>query len=457
MSKTLSSYIIGMDNGIDEPGKPGYGCKVLELLDDVVTRTKSFIQMDDMNRLLDKILGMADPYLRYLFLAYLPHALVRRYSSQVVAAMLPNAVKKIAKVRAQCPNAHYLHEETDEIALQYLRSLQEDAYKRSMSTKATRSSRESFITASAPIIPYVGTITAPWTGLLEPHEPEENDEKEREAVMEAHYFKSNTIDACMESMHAIDKLFADPRNLALIWESISEIRSFLMREDGLTIYFARNLHHHYCVEITTLVIHLCICEHGPTGFESLASFMNQTKNLFDVDVKTAMEQLAPAVENLELTPEEITESTDSVLAGAAAISKIAPPKVGSDHKPLDLTYLMNYMYMRPGRWIPDAYTNTTFVKSANIASISYLDDYIVIEPKIGDEVAPFVYVPVVDCLQGRKVVVLKYWKDKYQIDILSHGAYLEEIADQTAKQIEREPASETPGEQLGSLDVIEET
>lgn len=456
MSKTLSSYIIGMDDGIHEPGKPGYGCKVLEILDDVVTQTKSYIQADDMNKLIDEILGMADPYLRYLFLAYLPHALVSRYSSQVVSAMLPNAIKKISQVRVQCPNSHYLHEETDEIALQYLRSLQEDAYKRSMATRV-KSAPESFITASAPIVPYVGTISAPWAGLSEPKDPEEIDPEEREAVLEAHYFKGNNIDACMESMHAIDKLFADPRNLALVWESISEIRSFLMRDDGLTVYFARNLHHYYCVEITTLVIHLCICEHGATGLEAIATFMNQTKNLFDIDVKTAMEQLAPAVENLELTPEEITESTDSVLAGAAAISKVAPPKVDSDHKAMDLTYLMNYMYMRPGRWIPDAYTNTTFVKSANVASISYLDDYIVIEPKIGDEVAPFVYVPVVDCLQGRQVVVLKYWKDRYQIDILSHGAYLEEIADQTAKQIEKEPARETPGEQLGSLDLIEET
>lgn len=453
MSKTLSSYIISMDSGPDAPGEPGFGLKVLDLLDTVTTRTQSLIQTDDLNKLMGDIMAMEDPYLRYLYLAYLPHGLVSRYSSQVVNAMLVSAIRTLYRERAKCPMARYLHEETDDLGINYLRSLQEDQYKRNMATQAGASS-ESFITASAPIVPYVGTVSAPWAGILE-HKPEEEiDEEEKNAVMEAHYFQGNHIDACMESMHAIDKIFADPHNLALVWENVSVLRSFLTRKDGLTVYFARNLHHSYCVEITTLLIHLCVCEHGPTGLEAMAAFMNQTSKIFDV--KTAMEQLAPVVENLELTPEEITESTDGVLAGAAAISKIAPPKVNTDQKSLDLTYLMNYMYLRPGRWISDPFTNTSFVKSANINSISYVDDYIIIEPKIGDEAAPYVYVPVVDCLQGRRVVVLKYWKDQYQIDVLSHAAYLDEIGDQTAKQIEREPASEQPGPQYGSLDVLED-
>jgi hypothetical protein len=67
-----------------------------------------------------------------------------------------------------------------------------------------------------------------------------------------------------------------------------------------------------------------------------------------------------------------------------------------------------------------------------VGAFSFYDEYMVIEPQsLNGEKLDYVYVPVIDDLNGSKVVIIKYWRNK-RIDILTAAQY----EDETKEEIE---------------------
>ena len=100
-----------------------------------------------------------------------------------------------------------------------------------------------------------------------------------------------------------------------------------------------------------------------------------------------------------------------------------------DHDPtalFDLDILMNYIYTNR-RFRSNEYVRTRFMTVESIGDYVFYKTYVLIVPRNSDgDDSPFLYVPVIDDLNGSQPAVIKFWRDG-RIEVLSENEFNREV------------------------------
>lgn len=305
---------------------------------------------------------------------------------------------------------------------------------------------ESVITDCSPIAPYIGVIRTPFSDIVKDlkKEEEENPETDQPATEgEGPAIDEERIKQ-LALRHFI-AIFNDPEKFEAILNFPEEIKSMYMDHAK---YFVREMFHIYPKAVTEFITYSSMIS-CPDMFPKCAKFMYMDQHCHEqfekapakpVDIKTALEAYEALAQDVHYTEQELTDDTNRILAQAKHVLNKASDKPKPDQDvahdnvivpndqmhAFNLNHLMNFIYTQR-RYITDTYTTSSFLAQVAVKAISYIKNFIVIEPDLGTKASEYIYVPVIDTLNGRKACVIRYHRVTEDIDVLTVAEYEESV------------------------------
>lgn len=279
----------------------------------------------------------------------------------------------------------------------------------------------SVITGCSLIVPYVGTLKKPFIGERE----EEIDETE-EAMegleltrhvalkrMEELWMKSRIIDTLLTH----HELFDDFENSS---EAMSQIVGLCAAAnntpfDPLITYAAwAHIYKDFSkMNITDGKVLECIQNYNSTSFSTLMDRFYQNTPAEEAALLSDLETYDTLSKYMKNPEDYLNTDTSSDPLGL-----------------FDLVPLMNYIFTNR-RFRSNDYVRSRFMTMKRVANFVIYKGFFIIVPQTdkGNNV-DYLYVPVIDDLNGSQVAVLKYWRNS-EIEVLTESQYNREVGNIT--------------------------
>ena len=382
------------------------------------------------------------------------------------AELLPfmaNLIRECNQLKGKNRNTNYWDSVLDNVAIRFMSTHYSQMYE----TKPTEAGVESIVTDCSPIAPYVGTLKTPFPDIIKAMDDPEGDEIDQkteklEGATEGVITPFTDGQVKMKALHQFILIFNDPERFESILNFRQEIEEMYLSYGK---YFVREMYHVYPIGVTEFILYSNLVAH-PDMFPKTMKFMIVDSEFqFNFSEKAYMRSeaehgrgLVTALEaynemldeNVHVTEEELTADTNRVLAQAKHLleqSVVKEKELKQDQDILhdrtivpgdqlhtfNLNHLMNFIYTQR-RYISDRYTVMAFLDHINVKAISYVKDFILIEPDLGAKPSEYIYVPVVDTLNGRKVCVIRYHRESNAIDVLSVQQYEDSVRKVTSTE-----------------------
>jgi hypothetical protein len=286
---------------------------------------------------------------------------------------------------------------------------------------------ESVITAYCPIVPYVGTLSKPFVeetkhGDNVPVIQYEDDqyviaETRRRALLEM--TKMVMDHQCCQHLVRHSNLYEMIPGAEHLTKVMAMVQSDKGKDGPCILYLGwaflfKNAH--------------CLTQQPVKDMVETLNHMESAT--FDHAFESVLENLPYDTETLngEL---DIFDDNDQLGKFVTDPQKFRNEQNAPPTAHFDLDHLFNYIHSTR-RYRANNYTNSAFVRNAKVGAFSFYDEYMVIEPQsLNGEKLDYIYVPVIDDLNGSNVVIIKYWRNK-RIDILTPTQY----EDETKEEIE---------------------
>lgn len=162
-------------------------------------------------------------------------------------------------------------------------------------------------------------------------------------------------------------------------------------------------------------------------------YLENVEAIADISMSALMEsymELLPADEASLLSHLEDYDKLSKFMSSPVETKQAMADAVNAAKPPFDLQPLMNYIFMAR-RYYANDYTNKAFMSSKSVAGYATYKDYLIIYPRKSDDLLEldYIYVPVVDMLADRHVVIIKYHRSG-EIEVLSEAEYQKETENQ---------------------------
>ena len=282
-------------------------------------------------------------------------------------------------------------------------------------------SDESVVTAGAPIVSYVGRLVTPWAGITNGGdeattynggEPDLTPDGDRVRVLALNRFhelvttngvlphimdrgitiREWVVDA--ESLRVYIKMLDDPARVRTLADLVElqyiGCRYLYEMADALGLEKA-----------TALAKYIAGVSRGDTTADAFVA----AESWLDTMDESALESLLDDIDDDRVNPRFFKDRD-----GGDETEELENRFDRIDN--FNITTLMNYIYTSR-RYYADYYTNTAFMKMRNVGGYAFYREFIVIEPQdieTGKKL-DFVYCPVRDQLNDRKVVIVTIDRD----------------------------------------------
>lgn len=288
----------------------------------------------------------------------------------------------------------------------------------------------SVITGCAPIVPYVGTLKKPFIGERDLTDEELQDMLR--PVTEGLITVNSPDDTKRDVLkHMVDIIYHNP-----------SLVIFMMRNSGIFETQVDAAHlvdmiHGVCVDtvdrMTKLLyayyLYSAIYQYADQyiSMESnMRSIVSDIKAFLSMDLESYVSMVGDALPaNEELLMYELEN-------GANADEYMKYPEKNDksgDIDPLRLfnfDELMNYIYVNR-RFRANHYTNSAFMNMSVIGGYIFYKGFLIIKPKTSDDQElNYLYIPVIDDLNGSQVRIIKFYRDN-KIEILTENEYAKDI------------------------------
>lgn len=322
--------------------------------------------------------------------------------------------------RMEFPHTHWMRSDEDIPAMYWITGML-----KSMDDGERTATMESVVTSCAPIVPYADTIRAECKKLYE-----EASDPDAEPVTPAteFYGPDDAHDEIISYQMMLRMIYKSFYSCYQIYTHINIICKEV-EDHSLVGFIVQNKYRDLPVDVSLFIICLLATSPGDA-----AKLIRATLSLLgdgDCLQPRAMHAIESMLDGFDESEEFPFDDTD-LLARAKKIYTKEDPNPDPTHSHhIDITALNNFVRIAR-RYRTDRYVQQAFVSSSDILSISYLDDFMIIEPATKDgDMVDFVYIPLVDDLNDRKPVVAKYWRSDSHIDMLSEAEYRKEVQNLT--------------------------
>lgn len=307
---------------------------------------------------------------------------------------------------------------------------------RSISKQCT----ESMVTDLSPIVPYAGQIRPMMIQIMKSELDESMDPVRRYLGLESitpEKFTPQML-ACQTMTSALmdfDKIFE-------IFDHINMIASYKDNANG-SDYFVTDAYRHCPLSVAQYIACIVSIQSGydNNGYQTFMRLMEVMENGKDIQPRiAAVEALLDATaetataegEDAIPSAREISQRAEKFYSGAVKTSSME--KDGPRDMSIDLTAIRNFLHISR-RFSTDEYCNQSFMKSKKVRSITYIEDFMIIEPEAMDGgQSNFVYIPLIDNMNWKKIIVAKYWRSTGDIDLLTMEQYENEINTQISNE-----------------------
>lgn len=375
----------------------------------------------------------------------------RTYGSLKTALLV--ILKAIRLYRNRFPKSSTLFKtsETDESICWYINQLLSRLKDLQMKEKALETS---VITGCSPIVPYAGVLKKPFVGEIVKEESEKDPQTFNLLKEQIDEETENDYETMLQSMEAwyegsdidIKELILSKMLISCVdiveLGCIMEYRNFyrepilplnrlgtlsiavngayqMMNHNGLNIarrYYA----------LAFIFDNLMKCQDSEER-RRLLEFANAVFAPLDQDFSTMfsrLEHMLPASEGALLSEIEHYDAMDKFMKNPETYLA-----GNTDRDPLelfDLTPLMNYIFTNR-RFRTNQYTRSAFMDIPSIGGYTFYKGFLIVEPETpqGHDMN-YLYIPVIDDLNGSQVAVIKYWRNG-NIDILTESQFNAEI------------------------------
>lgn len=310
------------------------------------------------------------------------------------------------------------HDEPTNQFLKYLQELMMAAFEKEGAIET------SVITGCSIIAPYVGTLRKPFQNLTNVEDPEDDT-----PVTESHTLASLAVKR--QAKIQMHRIIEDNASLHLLMERSELFDEIDPPEELSRVVSTVNAMHHSPIAVAAIYYGWAFLYQNAAllDLENIANALATIQNPADASFERLMEawdNLLPASETKLMTDMEALDTFDKYMKDP---DKYLDQYKAMDKDPtalFDLDTLMNFIYTNR-RFRSDAYTRSRFMTAERIADYVFYKSFVIIVPKSADgNDSPFLYVPVIDDLNGSRPAIIKFWRDG-KIDILSESAYNEEV------------------------------
>lgn len=276
----------------------------------------------------------------------------------------------------------------------------------------TAPSDESMMTACAPIVPYVGRIVTPWTGIVEHYD-------DRYRVADDGHDENPSDRLRGLALTRMNELTLTNGVMATLMQNCDRIRNYPVNDDGLAV-FPKQFDEASAELRATMEFIGCRFLYEMAETLGLEKGLALARYIGGIGIETpASEAFAAANDYLSRLDEAGLDSLldnidDSQLNRKffrfqkAGINETKDMESKFDQiDNFNVTTLMNYIYTSR-RYYADYYTNTAYMKMRNVGGYAFYRDFIIIEPQdieTGNKL-DFIYCPVRDQLNDRRVVII---------------------------------------------------
>ena len=341
----------------------------------------------------------------------------------------------------------------------YIQCLMQTLRADQMENKALETS---VITGCAPIVPYTGTIRKPFAGerMEKPKYPEIDpmDEMDPEDKDLLKWFSTleqtierTDIDEEVNSYIAfnalmdMESILEHPTSAASVMyfhDMFREIKSFNEQDFLALVHNVRMSRQD--PEMRSCGLHTALLYYGyayvATNFfnvdkeaaDKMIAFFQDVSRFYLADAEKEefskvfqnIYNALPASESALLSDMEKIDALERFTKNPENYSLADTEKDPMDL--FDLTPLMNYIYTAR-RFRTNSYTRTAFMDLPSIGGYTFYRGWLIIVPQTpeGQELN-YLYIPVIDDLNGSQVAIIKYWRNSH-IDILTENQYQKEI------------------------------
>lgn len=321
----------------------------------------------------------------------------------------------------------------DNWSITFVDYIEELIYRTRAHQKSEKALEESVVCAYSPIVPYVGTLKVPFVGERVDDEDEPNQDELVEAAKEGW----TNMELFRVWNHSLKTMYDMAMNHYIVDDLI--LNADMIRPDEMKAEDASSM-----AELARIMYrNPAFVNHRSIIAYALWAFIHEFADSMDVEKAYQMAYLTKEVESTSFNElfdkvfnslRDATEADlNSELENYNALNKFmkdpsAYQSTNTSSDPIemfDLTQLMNFIFTNR-RFRANHYTNSAFMNMPSIGGYVFYKDFLIIQPETADgQEVNFLYVPVVDDLNGSKVVVLKFWRNNH-IDILSEAEYMKE-------------------------------
>ena len=276
----------------------------------------------------------------------------------------------------------------------------------------------SVITGCSIIAPYMGTLKKPFVGehvVFEGDTSIENLKNEVIANLRSLWLTDSFIDTLLQHADDINSFAEDKKDFASALQAL-HIMSGNNTYGPLVNYMG------WCYLYANVEM---LEDHN---IQKILAFLNNTKDISFKELYEAFLELTPASEGALLNELETYDALSKYM-------KNPDEYLDTDTNPdplslFDLIPLMNYIYTNR-RFRSNDYVRSRFMKMENVATYFIYKGFFFIVPQTSKgENVDYLYVPVIDDLNGSQAAIIKYWRNG-AIDILTENEYDQEIGNIT--------------------------
>ena len=272
---------------------------------------------------------------------------------------------------------------------------------------------ESIVTASAPLVPYVGTCKAQFADVTIRSNLDEAIENLTETAALCQQMTAIIMDPalCIDIFDDIDRLIFVYRGDEQLLTSMVTGRTVQCRRIinvfALLLTAYRNVIAGH-VDDTAELVRMLRAENILKD-ESQRMLRNIPTRALEADLSSFTNRVLENVEDL---------------MGRANLTKTPKVQIGIDTEAFDLGNLRNFL-RTARRYRTNQYTNQAFSGFAKVASISYVDDFVVIQPESPDGSDDQCFIPLIDDLRGGRTVFARIKRGGTDIDFFTEDQFNE--------------------------------
>ena len=286
------------------------------------------------------------------------------------------------------------------------------------------------ITGCCPIVPYVGTIKKPFIGEREL--TNEELQKMLEPVVEGLITVASPDQTKVEVLkHMVNMIY---HNRLFV--------TFLMRNGGVfniqtDVAHLMDMIHGVCIGMVDPMTKMLYAYYLYSAIYQYAEQYGAMESTFrsiraDMDfmINHAFEQwMKDAEDALPASEELLMYELENGTSATEFMKKPDENDKSHDIDPLKLFNfddLMNYIYVNR-RFRANHYTNSAFMNMSVIGGYIFYKGFLIIRPKTSDDQElNYLYIPVIDDLNGSQVRIIKFYRDS-KIEILTETEYANDI------------------------------